>query len=537
MSEPAEARPAPAGVPVQALAAAGLVVTAAFFAARLLGWLRLVVISALFGAEADLDAYLAAFRIPDAIYQLAAAGALSSALVPVVAGLLANGEDAHAWRVVSTVINGMLLVLLALAVVVAIAAPVIMLAITPGFDVVQMELTVRLTRVMLLSPILLALGAVASSVLNAAGRFGAAAVAPLLYNVAILLAAVFLSPIMGVESLAVGVVIGSLLHVAVQLPVLLGKTGFSYDFRLDLDDPVARQTALLMAPRALGLAASQITFIVNTSLASGLQTGSIVAYNIAFTILQIPLGVIGVPLGIVLLPAMSRAVATGAVREFGSLVVRSLRLLLYVMLFLTALMIVLRRQIATLLFDYGRIGPEAIDATANTLLFFLFGLAAHAMIVVLARAFYAGKDTRTPVLAALLSVAVNVVVSVLTVGSLGLSGLALGIAAGAWVEAALLTTLLWQRTKAIRIDVLGRAASEFALGAALAGLAALVVIRLTDGLVGTEPGKIALALQSGLAASVGGSLYLAYGWFLRIPELRTLLELTRSTLRGGPRPT
>ena len=519
------------------LATAGLAITVAFFAARLLGWVRLVIISNLFGAEADLDAYFAAFRIPDAIFQLVAAGALSSALIPILSGLLAQDLEEHAWRVVSTVVNLMLLVLLSLAVVVAVAAPVIIPRITPGFDAVGTELTIRLSRVMLLSPVLLALGAVATSVLNASGRFSASAVAPLLYNLAILLAAVLLAPVMGVEGLAVGVVLGSLLHLAVQLPPLLRRTGFAYDFRLDLGDPAARQAILLMVPRALGMAATQITFIVNTSLASGLVTGSIVVYTVAFTVLQIPIGVIGVPLGIVLLPAMSRAVATGAAREFGGLVIRSLRLLLYVMLLLTALMMVLRRQLVTLLFDWGRFDARDIDATANTLLFFLLGLAAHSMIVVLARAFYAGQDTRTPVMAATLSVVVNVLVSIATVGTMGLSGLALGIAVGAWVEAGVLTILLWQRTPGLPIDALGRAGAEFALGSALAGLVALVIVRISDPLVGTDPGKLALLIQGGLAAAAGIAIYVAYGWFLRIPELHTVLDLARSTVRRIRRST
>jgi peptidoglycan biosynthesis protein MviN/MurJ (putative lipid II flippase) len=152
------------------------------------------------------------------------------------------------------------------------------------------------------------------------------------------------------------------------------------------------------------------------------------------------------------------------------------------------------------------------------------------MIVVLARAFYAGKDTRTPVMAAILSVVVNVVVSVATVGTLGLSGLALGIALGAWVEAGVLITLLWQRTPGIPLDSLGRAALEFALGSTLAGVAAVLVVRLSEGLVGSDPGKLAYILQAGAATTAAVLVYLAYSWFLRIPELTTLLDLGRSML-------
>jgi putative peptidoglycan lipid II flippase len=512
------------------IARAGLVVTVAYLLSRVLGWGRLVVFGTLFGANSDLDAYFAAFRIPDAIFQLVAAGAIGSALIPVLSGLFAQGEDEEGWRVVSTILNLMLIALVVLSVVLAIAAPAIMPLVTPGFDSVQTEQTVRLSRIMLLSPLLLALGAVATSALNAKRRFAVAAAAPLLYNLAIIGCAVALAPVLGVEALALGVVLGSLLLVLVQLPALRAA-GLRYDLRLDLSDRTTREVLLLLVPRAIGLGATQITFIVNTTLASGLGVGAIVAYNIAFTVLQIPIGVIGVPLGVVLLPEMSRALATGQVRAYGTLVVRSLRLLLFVMLFLTGLAMVLRRQIVTLLFDYGRFDARAIDLTANTLLFFLVAMAAEALIVVLARAFYAGRDTRTPVFAALLAVAVNVVVSVASVGALGLSGLALGIAAGAWVEAILLALILAGRTAGIGLGSLARATGGFLLGAALASGSAVAAVRVTESLLGSDPGKFAILLQTGAATLDAFAVYVAYAAALRLPELTETVRLAGHVLR------
>ena len=160
------------------LARAGMVVTSAYLASRLLGWLRTVVISSIYGASPDLDAYFAAFRIPDLVFQLVAAGALSSALIPVLAGLIANEEEARSWRVVSTVANLMLIALVMLSAPDGRLAPWIVPVITPGFGPAQTELTIELTRIMLLSPILLALGALATSVLNARDRFSVASLAP-----------------------------------------------------------------------------------------------------------------------------------------------------------------------------------------------------------------------------------------------------------------------------------------------------------------------------------------------------------------------
>jgi len=513
------------------LARAGAIVVIAYLGSRILGWLRIVVIGNQFGAGADLDAYFAAFRIPDLIYQLVAAGAVSSALIPVLTGLLHTGESVRAERVVSTVVNALLLALVSLSALMAIFADVLVPPTVPGFAPETVELTIGLTRLMLLSPIFLALGAVATAVLNTQGRFGSAAVAPLLYNLAIIGSALLLGPWLGVHALAFGVVLGAILHLAVQLPVV--RRHLHYQPRLDLTDAAARQTFLLMGPRALGLGATQITFIVNTALATGLGVGAVVAYNVAFNILQIPIGVIGFPLGVVLLPALSRAMAADDARGFGSLVVQALRLVLFLMLFLSAVGFVLRGQIVSLLFDYGSFDARSLALTADTLAFFLLGTAAHSMNVILARAFYSRQDTRTPVIIALLSVTINVVVSLLTVGWLGLSGLALGIATGGWIEASLLAVLLWRRAPAVDMRALLWALGAFGVGALLAGGAALATVLAWGLFVTPAAGKLALLLQVFSATLVAGLVYLVYSRIVRAPEPSRTLALMRSALRRG----
>ena len=516
-----------------ALVRAGLVVTTAFLASRVLGWVRVVVIGTTFGASSELDSFFAAFRIPDLIFQLVAAGALASALIPVLAGLIATEQQARAWRVASTVTNIMLLALVGLAVIVAIEAPIIIPAITPGFDLVSTERTIELTRLMLLSPALLALGSVATSILNSQDRFTAAAMAPIVYNVAIIAGAIWLSArCSGSKGLAVGVVIGSLLHVLVQLR-LLRDGGFRYEPVIDQRDPAAREALLLMAPRAIGLGVSQLTFVVSTTLASGLAAGSITAFNIAFTILQIPIGVIGVPLGVVVFPSMSRELAKGAVAEYMVLVTRSLRLLLFVMLPLTTMGIVLRRDVVTILFNYGAFGGSAIDLTATTLLYFLIGLAAHSLIAVLARAFYAGRDTRTPVMAAILAVVVNVGLGIVLVGPVGLPGIAvaIAIAAGAWIEALVLLAVLRDRYPSLDLRSLFRVFVEAGVGSIAAAIAVLAVATALERVVGTDPGKIGILITMVVATLAGGAVYLGIALALRVPELPTIVAVMLDLLR------
>ena len=517
----------------QTIARAGLIVSGAFLVSRVLGYIRLVVIGNAFGATPQLDSFFAAFRLPDLIFQLVAAGALSSALIPIVSALFTTHEFARAWRVVSTVVNLMLIGLLVLAVGLFILAPVIVPAITPGFGPRQLDETVELTRIMLLSPIFLALGAVATSVLNSGGRFTAAAMAPIVYNLAIIGAALILGPTMGVEGLALGVVVGSMSHLFVQLRPL-GRMGFRYQPRIEPDDPEARHALILMAPRAIGLGATQITFIVVTSLATLLGAGAVSDFNFAFAMLQIPLGIIGVPLGIVVLPTLSRAAALGNEDAFASLLTRALRLLIYVMVPISVLTAVARRPFVEILFGSGKIDDTNLELIALTLAYFLIGLTAHALIAVLARAFYARQDTVTPVVAAVAAVAINTTLAIVLVGPLGLGGIALAIAVAAWVEAVALIVVLRRRLPSFPLAGIGRVSLE-AVGASLvAGVVAHLVLGVTTGWLSEDASRLLLLLDVTAVGAAFGLVYAAISLALRIPELPTIVGVMADVIR---RPT
>jgi putative peptidoglycan lipid II flippase len=511
-----------------ALARAGLVITGAFLLSRVLGWLRVVVLGNLFGAGAELDAYYAAFRIPDLIFELVAAGAITSALIPVLSGLIEHGERDRAWRVASTVLNLMLAVLIALAALLFVFAPDLVPLLVPGFDESTTQLTVELTRMMLLAPIFLAAGSIVTAILQTQDRFVASAMAPVVYNASIIICALLLAPVMGVQGVAVGVVLGAIGHLLIQLPALRGR--FTYSLKADPRDEAARQTFWLMLPRAIGMGANQITFLVNTALASTVAVGAVVSYTVAFSVLQIPLGVIGLPLGIVLLPSMSRALANGDEGEFGTMVVRALRLLLWVMAFVAAVGIVAREEVVDLLFGWG-FDELALAATAGALGVFLMGLPAHSMNIILARAFYSGKDTVTPVTVAIVSVVVNVTISILAVGSLGIRGLALGIALGAWFEAITLTVLL--RRKHASID-----AGQVLSGGALSLLGAIVAALVAAGVLGLDlaPGGLSrvagLIIELTLATAAGLAVYVLYSRLVRLPELSRAVDLARAAVRG-----
>jgi putative peptidoglycan lipid II flippase len=511
------------------LARAGLIVSGAFLISRILGYVRIVVIAGSFRVT-ELDAFFAAFRIPDLVFQLVAAGALSSALIPIVSGLFTTGERSRAWRVVSTVVNLMLIGLAVLAGLLFVLAPVVVPFITPGFVGPKLDLTIELTRIMLLSPIFLALGAVATSVLNSDGRFAVAAVAPAVYNLAIIGGALVLGPTLGIEGLALSVVLGSLGNLLVQLPPL-ARLGFRYTPRIEAADPQARTALVLMAPRAIGLGVTQITFIIVTALASTLGNGAVADFFFAFTLLQIPLGIIGVPLGIVVLPSLSRDAAVGHERAFAALLTRALRLLVYVMVPITVLTAVVRAPVVEILFGGGTIPGSDLDVIALTLVGFLIGLTAHAMIAVLARAFYARQDTVTPVVAAIVAVVINCTLAIVLAGPLGLFGIALAIAIAAWIEALALLAILYRRLPHFELAGLGRVGVESIVGSAIAGAVAVGALGVVGDALGVAPGRLVLIVEVGVVSVAFGLVYAALSLALRIPELPSIVGVMADVIR------
>ena len=496
-----------AAAAARALATAGLIVTAASLGSRLLGFVRYVVIARAVPDVAHLDAFLAAFRIPDFLFQLVAAGALASALVPVIAALFATGEESRAWRVVSTVTTLMLGLLLVLAAVVLVAAPLLVPFIVPGFDQARMDETVGLTRIMVLGPLFMAGGAIASAALNAKGRFGAASVAPLVYNLAIIGGAVLLVPWLGVPGLAVGVVIGSIGHLAIQLPGIAAIGGRIRPMA-DVRDPATRRALVI---------------------------GSIAAFNYAQALLQIPIGVIGVPLGTVLLPSLSRAAATGGGEDFRRLVARGLGMLAWVMIAIAALGVVVAPDVVRVLYRFASLQPQVLDWTAQTLAVFMLGLTAHSLIAVLARAFYALQDTATPLVAALLSVVVNIAVGVALVGPLGLVGLAIGIAAGAWLETIALVVLLGRRMPGLGFRGLWVVMAKTTAASVAGALVAWIVTAGLTAAWGASPGLLAVFVRLCLASGAGMLVILGGSLALRIEEPRAIVAIVTDLVRSRRR--
>jgi len=245
---------------------------AAYVASRLSGLLRDVAVSYRFGTGRELDAYLAANRIPDLIFQIAAGAAVASAFIPVYSTYLSKGDRQEQWKLVSILFTVSVVGLLPIVLVVMVAAPWLMQLLVPYYPPEYQALAANLSRIVLLAPVFFTVGCFATSLLNAHGKFLLAALAPTSYNLGIILGAVFYSRWLGIYGLALGALTGSLLFFLVQLPGLW-QVGLVYRPRLDLGDPGVRQIAKLMGPRAIGLAVSQVNFVVTLNLASGIAGG------------------------------------------------------------------------------------------------------------------------------------------------------------------------------------------------------------------------------------------------------------------------
>ncbi len=535
---PVQPEPDPVGEPRdnvavgRVLVTASLILTGAALASRILGWIRLLVIGSQFGTSSELDAYFAAFRIPDAIFQLVVAGALSAALIPVFSSYRARSDEAEAWRLASSVINLVLIALIVLSGLMAIFAPIFVPIVAPGFDAPTTELTIRLTQIMLISPVLIGMGAVVSGILNSYQQFTIPSLAPLAYNLVIIAAAIFLAPIMGIEGLAVGVVIGSAAHLAIQLPSL-AKVGRRYELSINVDHPGVRKVVRLMGPRMLGLAAGQLNFLVSTILASGLATGSLTVYNYAFQLSQLPVGIIGVSVAIALFPTMSQDAALGRVGEIRRQASGAVRVLIFVAAPLMAVMIVLREPLTSVFYQYGVFSQEDAERTASALGWFAVGLIGHIVVHVLARAFYAMQDTRTPVTWSIVAVGVNVPLMILLVGPMGVEGLALALSISALIEVIGLLWSLRTRLEGIEGRLILWSLVRALLAAAVAGLVMAGGLALFDAVIPEvmdDPlGRLLALIALSGAGAVAFALVAAV---LRSPELRQLRDVVRRRRRA-----
>jgi putative peptidoglycan lipid II flippase len=501
------------------IARAATLVMALFLVSRALGLLREVVIARQFGLSAEMDAYLAAFRLPDFLFYVVAGGALGSAFIPVFTGYLTRHDLPGAWRLASAVINSVMLLLTGLGGLAAVLAPWIVQSFFGSFTPAQQALTTELMRWMLISTVIFGVSGVVMGILNAHQHFFLPALAPVIYNLAIILGAWLLGPLWGVRGLAAGVVLGAVGHLLVQLPGL-GQQKMVYQPVLAWTDSSLREVGLLMGPRVLGLAAVQLNFVVNAVLASGLPAGSLTALNYGWMIMLLPQGIIAQSVATALFPTLAALAAQGQRSELRRIFGLTLRNLLFLTLPAAVGLIMLGGPLVRLLLERGKFDPASTQATAWALALFALGLVGHAVVEIATRAFYALKDTKTPVTLGLIAMLLNI----------GLSWLLLNLFAGwGWpahgglalansiaVTAEMVALLLWLRPQMDGLAEPGLGAAVAKMSLAAAGMA--LALGLLQPFLPAAPGW----LGGVIGIIVGGVVYLGLAFVLGIEELAAI---------------
>jgi putative peptidoglycan lipid II flippase len=437
---------AASGLDTTTLAAAASIVALGFLGSRLLGLLRTVAIAHQYGTSPNLDAYFVAFRLPDLIFQLLAGATLGSAFIPTFARVLNRRGEEEAWRLTSSVLNLVFLATLVFAVLGLLFAPVLVPLTAPGLgdetgqSAELRNLAIDLTRIMMISPILFAVSGMFMGILNARHHFLAPAFAPMFYNLAIIVGALISDD---VKVLAFAVVIGALLHLLVQLPALR-LVGMVWQPIWEWRDAAVREIGRLMGPRVLGLGAYQLNFIIATFFASTVGAGAISAVNYGWLIVMTPIGLFGMAISTAVFPRLAEQAARDDV-DLRDTLSRALRLILYLTIPASVGLIVLAKPVTSFLLRSGAFDAESLDLVVTALIFYAIGLFAHSGIEILSRGFYALSDTRTPVAFALISMAVNLVLSLALVWNFGIGGLAFALSAATIVEFVLLVRTLDRR--------------------------------------------------------------------------------------------
>ncbi len=455
-----------------------LLVGASFALAAAAGLARNVVIARQFGIGADLDAYYAAFKLPDLLFTVVAGGALATAFIPVLAVFLAGDDLEGVWRLASAITNLVVLAVSGLAMVTALLAPwLVRTLIAPGFDATQQAETAAIMRLVLISTLVFGISGVQSSVLHGFKHFFLPALAPVVYPLGVVAGAIWLAPVWGVRGLAVGAVIGAVLHLAVKVPGLV-HYGFRWWPVVDLDSPAVRRVAALMGPRVLDLGAFHLTLLVTTNLASRLGAGSVSALEWGWDAMQLPETVIGTAFGLVALPTLADLAARGDVAGLRSTLGETLRAVIALAVPAALGLILLGRPLLQLLYQRGAFDPAATDAVFVALRFYALGLVGHACLELAARTFFAQQDTVTPLLVAAASAAVNVALGILLMGPLGHGGLALANSLAVSAEVLVLLLILRRQLGGVEgrqtLDTLGRVTvATFLMGVAVAGVLAL----------------------------------------------------------------
>jgi putative peptidoglycan lipid II flippase len=522
----------PAASANRQIARSAAIVMVAMVLSQLVGLLAKSMTGAAFGTGMESEAFFAANRFSEILFNLVAGGALGSAFIPTFTGLLAQENRANAWKLASAVANLILLILTLLSILAAIFAPqVVRYILAPGFSAASPEkeaLTIQLLRIQLPSAAIFGLSGLVMGILNAHQSFLLPSLAPAMYSCGWIFGAIVLAPFMGIHGLAWGIVLGALLHLGLQVPALLRLPKKHYTPTLGFKFPAVREVARLMGPRLLGVAVVQLNFLLNTFLASFQMEGSLSGISLAFPLMIMPQAAIAQSIAIAALPTFSAQAACGRLDEMRSSLAATLRGVLLLAVPATIGLILLRVPLVTVIYQRHEFTASSVELVAWALLWYAVGLVGHSLMEIVSRAFYALHDTKTPVMVGIAAMTLNLVFSLLfstlftRLGWMPHGGLALANSTATALETAGLIVLMRRRLGGIQGSSIWRAALKASFAAVLMGAAVIFWLWW-----GAELRALVL-LAGGVA--IGGLVYGVVLFALGVQEIRLVMQVLLKVL-------
>ncbi|HEY4974052.1 MAG TPA: murein biosynthesis integral membrane protein MurJ [Steroidobacteraceae bacterium] len=510
----------------------------AVMCSRVLGLAREAIAAMLFGGGGAMDAFTAAFRIPNLLRDLFAEGALSTAFVTTFSKTIARGGDAAAWRLANKVATLTAIVLSALCVLGIVFSPQLVATLAPGFDAAKAAQTVTLTRIMFPFILLVSIAALVMGMLNAKNVFGMPAMASSFFNIGSIVGGVllgaWLDPQFGPRALiglAIGTLIGGALQLGVQLP-RLRRLGYRFQPDFAWRDAGVNAILRLMGPSVIAASTTQFNVLVNSIFASTLGDGPIFWLAIAFRLMQLPLGLFGVALGTVSLPLLSRLAVSGDMAAFRGELSRAMRLGFLLTIPSAIGLIMLAEPIISVLYQHGKFDAYQTSQAAGALRYYAIGLCGYAALKVLVNAFYALDRRKTPMLVSFMAVALNLLFNWIFTRHLGWGhrGLAFSTSCVATFNFLVLYALMHHHLKRLETRRLLTLLGKVALASAALALVCWASQQwlLADWASQAFVSKLASLLATVVVAAL---VFMGCGAALRVEELHELINALRRRLR------
>ena len=502
--------------------AAGMIMIAMAIS-RVLGYLRDVIIYAQFGQNRITDAYNAAFSIPDFLYMLLVGGALSSAFIPVFTSLIAKKQEEEAWKIASVILNVIMVLMVVGVTIGVIFAPKLVYLLVPGFKGEGFTLTVTLTRIMFAQAFFMGLNGIATGILNSYRHFFFPALGSVLYNLAIIIVGLILSPYIGIAGFSIGVVVGAITNFAVQVPMLI-KLGLKYEFNFNVSNVHVKKIASLMLPVLVGLSVTHFNLFVIQNLASSLPPGIVAALKAGQRLMQLPIGIFGIAVAVAVFPTLTSHAALEEVEEFKRTMSLGVRSVIFLTLPAAAGLVALRIPIIRFLYEWGLFTHQDSLEIAEALLFFSIGLFAYSAIQVLNRTFYALHDTRTPVTTGVATILLNIVLNFLLIKPMQHGGLALAYSIAGIFNMVFLLIILRQKIGSINgTQMMTSFGISLFSSSIMAGITYFTAVYLETILDITK--KFNQGLQVTIAVVVGAGVYGALALLFKQEEAQMAADI------------